>query len=128
MADPDNQPDLLVSRGDLTVPVMHVWNHGDPLSCGQTPMPCKPRTGPTVTLGVTDCRHENMRRAIKAQGPTSRSRNFGLCVTPTGAPPCAQHVVTTRDGAVNTDPSVPADYQTAILAWVRTRLADPKTS
>ena len=23
----DNQPDLLVTRGELTVPIMHVWNH-----------------------------------------------------------------------------------------------------
>ena len=127
VADPDNQPDLLVAREDLTVPIAHVWNHGDPLSCGRTPMACTVRNDFTVTLGVTDCRHEDMRRAIAAQGSSSRSRNFPVCVTPPGAAPCALHVVTTRQGAVNTDPATPADYQAAIFTWVRARLADPPT-
>jgi hypothetical protein len=34
------------------------------------------------------------------------------------------HVVTTRKNGVNTDPAAPADYQSAILTWVRARLAD----
>ncbi|MBV9951460.1 MAG: hypothetical protein JO291_05885, partial [Acidimicrobiia bacterium] len=49
LADPNNQPDLLVSRGDLTVPIMHVWNHGDHNVCGSTPMACPLRNGTTIT-------------------------------------------------------------------------------
>lgn len=129
VADPDNQPDLLVSRGELTVPVLHVWSHGDPNTCGRTPMACERRDGSTVQLGVTDCRHENLRAAIAAQGPTSRSVSMPVCVTlPTSSGPCATHVVTTRAGARNTDPASPADYQTAILDWARDRLADPSGS
>ena len=125
VANPNNLPDLLVSRGELTVPIIHIWNHGDPNLCGQTPMTCALRDGSSPTLGVADCRHENLRRAIASQGPSSRSKNFPVCVTPSGAPPCAQHVVTTRKNGVNTDPASPADYQSAILAWVQARLADP---
>lgn len=124
VADPANQPDLLVSRGELTVPIMHVWNHGDLNACGLTPMACTLRDGTTVTLSVPDCRHENMRRAIAAQDPGHESRNLPVCVAGSaGTPPCSQHVVTTREGAVNTDPATPADYQSAILAWVRVLLA-----
>lgn len=125
VANPENFPDLLVSREALTVPVAHVWNHGDPNSCGATPMTCALRDGSSITLGVTDCRHEDMRRAIADDGPTSRSKNFPVCVTPEGAPPCALHVVTTRQGTVNTDPGTPANYQLAIFLWARSRLADP---
>lgn len=126
VADPANQPDLLVSRGELTVPIMHVWNHGDLNACGLTRMRCTVRDGSTVTLTVPDCRHENMRRAIEALAPGHPSRNMPVCVAGApGTPPCSQHVVTTRAGAVNTDPSSPADYQSAILGWVQALLARP---
>lgn len=125
VADPDNQPDLLVERGQLTVPVLHVWSHGDPNTCGRAAMTCERRNGSTVQLGAADCRHENLRAAIAAQGPTSRSQSLGVCVTlPSSPGPCATHVVTTREGARNTDPSSPANYQSVILTWVRARLAD----
>ncbi len=127
--DPDvikaeNQPDNLVARGDLTVPVMHVWNHADQNSCGSTPMQCHLRDGSTVTLGAADCRHENLRRAIAGLGAGSRSVNMPVCVTASGGPACGVHVVTTRANGVNTDPAAPRDYQAAILTWVRARLAD----
>jgi len=125
---PENQPDFLVARGDLTVPVMHVWNHADQNSCGATPMQCRLRNGSTVTLGAADCRHENLRRAIAGLGSGSRSVNLPVCVTASGGPACGVHVVTTRANGVNTDPSGPRDYQAAILTWVRARLADPAPS
>lgn len=126
VAAPRNQPDLLVSRGELRVPIMHVWNHGDLNMCGLTRMTCTLRDGTTVTLTVPDCRHENMRRAIADRDPGSRSVNLPVCVAGSpGTPPCSQHVVTTRAGAVNTDPASPADYQTAILRWVQALLAHP---
>jgi hypothetical protein len=30
----DNEPDKLVSSGRLTVPLLHIWNHGDQNTCG----------------------------------------------------------------------------------------------
>jgi hypothetical protein len=126
VANPANAPDKLISSGQLTVPVMHVWNHGDVNSCGETPMTCTLIDGSTTTMGAADCRHELVRAAIAAQGPTSRSANIAVCVAGAkGTGPCSEHVVTTRAHPVNTDPDSPADYQTAILTWVRARLADP---
>ena len=122
---PENQPDFLVARGDLTVPVMHVWNHADQNSCGSAPMQCLLRDGSRVTRGAADCRHENLRRAIVGLGAGSRSVNMPVCVTAVGGPTCGVHVVTTRANGVNTDPATPRDYQAAILSWVRARLADP---
>jgi hypothetical protein len=123
----DNQPDLLVSRGELTVPVLHVWNHGDQNSCGNASMQCHLRDGSTVTLTAADCRHENLRRAIEASGPESTSRNMAVCVEGGDtSEPCDRHVVTAGAGLTNSDQSegVPADFQSAILTWVRARLAD----
>lgn len=125
VADPANQPDETVRRGALTVPVMHVWNHGDLNSCGPTPMQCMLRDGTTVTMGASDCRHEALRDAIADAGPGSRSVNMPVCVEGANTSvPCDRHVVTTTAGAVNTDPASPADYQSAILDWVRVRLTD----
>jgi hypothetical protein len=38
--------------------------------------------------------------------------------------PCDRHVITTIANGVSSDPGEPADYQAAILTWVRARLAD----
>jgi hypothetical protein len=65
-----------------------------------------------------------MRRAIAALGPTSRSTNFPVCVDNDTTPDCSLHVVTTRSGLTNTDPSTPAAYLTGIVNWVHARLAD----
>jgi hypothetical protein len=124
LADERNQPDLLVSRGALTVPIMHVWNRGDGNVCGDEPMACPLRDGSTISMMSANCAHELLRRAIEAQGPSSRSRNMRVCVSPADAPStCSVHVVTTRD-AMSTAPAVPADYNGAIMDWVRARLAD----
>jgi hypothetical protein len=124
LANVDNEPDKLVSSGRLTVPLLHIWNHGDQNTCGSAPVACPLRDGSTVTLGITDCIHEPMRRAIAAQGPGSRSLNFPVCVDTDGTPDCSTHVVTTRPNAHNTDPSTPSDYLTAMMTWVHARLAD----
>lgn len=125
VANPANQPDQLVARGDLTVPVLHVWNRGDHNSCGETPMTCPLPGGSTVTMGAAECRHAPLRLAIEAQGPQSRSEDMAVCVEGSDAGrPCDLHVVSTRAHGVNTDPGAPADYEAAILAWVRVRLAD----
>jgi hypothetical protein len=124
VADPADQPDQLVANGQLTVPVMHVWNHADVNSCGDTPMTCPLLDGSTTTMGAADCRHELLRAAIAGSGAGSRSANLAVCVTPAGGPACSVHVVTTRKNGVNTDPAAPADYQSAVLTWVRARLSD----
>ena len=80
LANIDNEPDKLVSSGRLTVPLLHIWNHGDANTCGSPPIACPLRDGSHVTMGCTDCIHEPMRAAIAAQGPTSRSKNLPVCV------------------------------------------------
>jgi hypothetical protein len=124
LANVDNEPDKLVASGRLTVPIMHIWNHGDDNTCGSLPVTCPLHDGTTATLGITDCIHEPMRRAIAAQGATSKSVNLPVCVDNDATPDCSLHVVTTRVGLTNTDPSTPADYLTAIINWVDQRLND----
>ena len=125
IADPANQPDLIVADGRLTVPIMHVWDHGDPNVCGYTSISCPLRNGTTVTMGSADCAHEPLRAAIAAQGPTSRSFNLALCVDdPSKVGDCDTHVPTGSGTRVNTDPAFPADYNAVIVAWVHQRRAD----
>ena len=125
LGDPANEPHLLVGSGRLTVPVVHIWNHADHNVCGAALMPCPLPDGSTPTMQAADCNHEPMRLAIEGLGPESSSRAMGVCVEGNDtATPCDRHVVTSGPNLVNTDPSQPADHQSAILDWVRTRLAD----
>jgi hypothetical protein len=124
LANIDNEADKLVASGRLTVPIMHVWNHGDSNTCGAIPLTCPMRDGSTVTLGITDCLHEPLRQAIAAQGSTSKSQNLPVCVDNDATPDCSLHVVTTRNALTNTDPASPADYNSAIMNWVHARLSD----
>ncbi len=125
IANPSNQPDLILADGRFTVPTMHVWDHGDPNVCGYTPIVCPRRDGTSVTMGSADCAHEPMRAAIVAQGPTSRSSNLAICVdNPARVGDCDTHVPTGSGTRVNTDPSFPADYNGVVLTWVHQRMAD----
>jgi hypothetical protein len=125
LADPKNEPDKLVSRGDLTVPLVQAWSSADPTVCGATPMSCPLRDGTTKTLGSADCAHEPLRAAIAGLGAGSKSLNMRVCVSPASSPgSCATHVVTNKD-TPNTDPAAPADYNAAIMDWVHARLGDP---
>ena len=76
-----------------------------------------------MTLGYTDCIHEPLRRAIAAQGASSKSLNLPVCVDNDSTPDCSVHVVTNKGGLTNTDPSSPPDYFTTIMNWVHARLA-----
>jgi hypothetical protein len=122
----NNQPDKLVGRGALTVPLMHVWSRGDNNQCGETPMSCPMRDGTTRTLGSVDCLHEPLRAAIAAQGSSTRSRNLRLCVIAADGTPgsCGRHTPTSDD-QTNTDPAEAADYNGTIMTWVRARVGDP---
>jgi hypothetical protein len=120
----DNEADKLVATGRLTVPLMHVWNHGDVNTCGSAPIACPLRDGSSTTMGITDCIHDPLRAAIAAQGPASKSVNLPVCVDNDTTPDCSVHVVTTKVGLTNTDPASPADYFTFIANWVHARLAD----
>jgi hypothetical protein len=124
LADIDNEVDKIVANGKLTVPIMHIWNHGDVNTCGAAPVSCPLRDGTAVTMGLTDCMHQPLQAAIAAQGPTSKSRNLPVCVDNDPVPDCSVHVVTTKPGLVNTDPASPADYIGAVVDWVHARLAD----
>jgi hypothetical protein len=123
VADPANEPHRLVADGRLKMPIMHVWNIGDANVCGRTPMLC-PLDGPDTTLPAAECNHEPLRRAIHGAGPNSRSVSLPVCVE--GNDPereCDRHVVTTVVNGVNTIGG-PADYNAAILDWVRLRVTD----
>ncbi|MBA3281148.1 MAG: hypothetical protein H0U29_02860 [Acidimicrobiia bacterium] len=118
-----NNPDQLVTDGRLTVPVLQVWVIND--GGGSVPMVCPLRNGSTATMGVIDCLHEPLRRAIVAQGPSSRSLNMRLCVdNPARAGACDLHVPTTVLNARNTLAGVPADFNPVIVEWVAERLTD----
>lgn len=124
IGDPDNAPDLLVARGELTVPILQVWTKGDFLGCGLEPLPCPLRDGSTPTMGSVDCQNELMRATIATQGPESRSLSMRLCVDRAQtAMPCDMHVPTAREGR-NSDPAWPADFTAPIMDWVRARQAD----
>jgi hypothetical protein len=124
LADLNNEPDKLVTRGVLKVPLIHIWNSADTNVCGATQMSCPLRDGTTVPMGSANCVHEPLRAAIAALGSGSPSRNMRVCVSnPPAAGTCTVHVVTTRH-VQNTDPSSPADYNAAIMDWVRARLND----
>lgn len=127
VADPANQPHLLVADGRLTVPVLQVWSVGDPGQCGQRPMQCPLPGGAVVTMGSVDCLHEPLRQAIAAAGPSpgsplSSSLSMRLCVDGPGAAACDLHTPTNSPGAVNTDPAWPADFNPVILDWVHQRM------
>ncbi|HEY3721861.1 MAG TPA: hypothetical protein VGN59_00735 [Acidimicrobiia bacterium] len=124
IANVNNEVDKLVASGRLTVPLLNIWNHGDQNTCGSPPVACPLHDGTTATLGMTDCVHEPLRRAIAAQGPTSRSMNLPLCVDADPVQDCSTHVVTNKGGLTNTDPSSSPDYLTTIMTWVHARLAD----
>jgi hypothetical protein len=125
LANPANEIDKIVADGRFTVPIMHIWNHGDVNTCGAAPVACPLRDGTTATMGITDCMHQPLQAAIAAQGAASRSKNLPVCVdTDEVKGDCSTHVVTTKPGFLNTDPASPADYFSAIVDWVHTRLAD----
>jgi alpha-tubulin suppressor-like RCC1 family protein len=125
LADSNNEIDKLISRGEFKVPIVHVWNHGDSGTCGNTPMQCPLRDNPVVTMGVTDCINQPLAAAIDNQGPSSTSMNLPVCVDNDSTPDCSLHIVTTATGVANTDPASPASYVTAIMSWVNQRLAVP---
>lgn len=124
LRDPARQPHEMVPSGELTVPIVQVWTHGDPTSCGSLPMAC-PLPGGPVMMDATDCKNEPLRAAIAAQGPESRSLSIGVCVTRVGSPEGACDVHVSTGGALpNTNDQFPADYLAVIAGWVDDRLAD----
>ena len=125
IADPNDEIDKLVSSGQLTVPLLNIWNHADTNTCGSTPMQCPLRDGSVVTMGATDCVHQPLAAAITAEGPGSTSENLPLCVQLPGTPNCSLHVVTTHAGLTNSDPSSASNYLSTIMNWVDNRLAGP---
>lgn len=124
LQDPANEPQLLVERGELTVPIMFVWNQGDHNTCGDDPIECPMPDGSTATMWSAACKNELLRAAIDALPAPNRSQSLGVCVDDADRDgPCDTHVVTTA-GRPNTDPDQPADYVEAIVDWVDERLAE----
>ena len=126
LADPANQPDLLISRGDLTAPVFNVWNRDDSNNCGTVQIPCTMADGTVQVMGAMECRMDRVSRAISALPASRNSVTARLCVPSQNGPPgnCTRHVVTNPSGFPNTDPAFAADYNAQIMNWVRERLGD----
>lgn len=125
IADTANEPDKLVASGRLTVPIMNVYNKGDKNTCGSASIECPMRDGSIQTMWAAMCDHEPIRAAIAGLPAPSTSANMVVCVEGGDtANPCDRHVVTTGSNLVNTDPGAPADFNSAIWAWVEARLAD----
>jgi hypothetical protein len=121
---PSSQPHELVASGELTVPIVQLWNRGDGTTCRATPMVCPTADGP-VDLDASDCKNEPLRAVIEAQGADSRSLALGVCVTSANSTiPCDIHVTSNRN-LPNSDPDHPADYISTIVDWVDARLAEP---
>lgn len=118
-----NRPGALVADGRISSPVLDVYVPNDPIWCGDNPVSC-PVGGVTVPMGATDCMHEEMTRAIAAQGPASRSATMKVCVDdPRLVGDCDRHVPSVITGAVS-DPLPPRNFQAAIMRWARDRLSD----
>lgn len=126
LADPANQPDLLIARGDLTAPAFNVWNRDDSNGCGTEQIACTMPDGSTQVMGAMECRMDRVSKAIAALPASSHSRTMRLCVRSQNGPPgtCTRHVVTNPTDFPNTDPAFPADYNAVIVNWVRERLDD----
>lgn len=125
IANRDNEPDKLVTSGALTVPIMNVYNKGDKNTCGSASIQCPMRDGSTQTMWAAMCDHEPIRAAIANLPVPSKSANMVVCVEGGDTNnPCDRHVVTTGANLVNTDPAAPADFNSAVWAWVEARLAD----
>jgi hypothetical protein len=126
LTDPANQPDLLVSRGDLTAPVFNIWDRDDQQSCGADQVSCTMPDGSVTVMGSMECKMDRISKAIAALPADRGSRTLRVCVAAQGSPPgtCNRHVVTGTSNFPNTDPAGPADYNAAIMDWVRERLAD----
>lgn len=127
IANPANQPHLLVADGRLSVPIMQVYSSGDNNTCGTMAMKCPLPNGTSVTLGSAVCNARPLRMAIEAQGPASRSESLELCVDDpnqdSGTNKCDKHVATNGE-YLNTAPGIPADFESVILDWVNQRRGD----
>ncbi len=126
LGKPENQPDQLIARRELTAPVFNVYSRDDGNSCGETQISCTLPDGSKQTLGGMVCKMLRIDRAIQALPASARSRFMQLCVrAASGATgTCGRHVVTGVSDFPNTDPRYPADYNAEIMSWVRQRLAD----
>lgn len=123
MADPQNTPAALVSAGKVFVPMLHIWDRGDPTCCGETTMP-------GTTLGKCDYLHDPLRQAIAAAPPGGIDRagapvsiNARLCVDDPALPnaSCDMHSPTKIE-SIDTDHQV--SYNPEFERWVTARLAD----
>jgi hypothetical protein len=126
VADPANQADLLVGRGELLTPVFNIWDRDDQLSCGSDQIACTMPDGSVVTIGAMQCKMDRISKAIAALPAERHSVTMRVCVRAKGAPAgtCGRHVVTDPTGFLNTDPAFPADYDAVIIDWVHGRLGD----
>ncbi|MBI5528824.1 MAG: hypothetical protein HY897_21045 [Deltaproteobacteria bacterium] len=131
MTDQENIPDRVVSRGDIDVPIMHVWSRGDGSCCGETPITFTDDQGQEQTMGMCDYHHEALRKAIAAAPPGGSSENLRMCVNAPGSGGgCNMHSPTKIDYA-EPDPDGDLDhgnrdYNQYIIDWVTQRLSGPK--
>ena len=122
LANIDNEPDKLVTSGRLTVPLLHIWNHGDRNTCGALAVSCPLRDGSSDD-GITDCIHEPLAPAIAAQARRAARGTFRCASTTMRSRTARCTWSRTRSGS-RTPTRQPADYIAAAMAWIDARLAE----
>lgn len=123
-------PERVVGRGEISVPILHLWSTGDPSCCGQTPYTFLDDQGVAQTMGSCDYHHEKFRSAIESNPPGGNSENLRMCVndpaTSAGGA-CDMHSPT----KIVFDLPVPPgdqlqsglDYNAYIIGWVEPLLS-----
>jgi hypothetical protein len=129
MSEEEHLPDRVVTRGDISVPIMHVWSRGDPSCCGETQVTWTDDQGTEYTMGACDLHHEKLRAAIDAHSPGGASVNLRLCVNAPGTDTpgaCNMHSPTKiaydEPTPVGDQDDANQDYNQVIIDWVTARL------
>ena len=124
----DAQHHLRLTSGQLTVPLMHVWNTNDSNQCGARLVDCQLPDGTTQVMGSTQCENRPIHDAIVALPASRHSVDFEVCVDKPGLnypEDCDWHVPTQTNDVPNTRAAAGSperDHNGFVMAWVEERV------